>query len=89
MVRGRQHVFVGDAQAAGPEGLHNTVPGHDLLARRYVPCAYLHPFAEAVAGTLMVVGSLLWLAAGSLRCSGNDSSAERPVAAEHAARTER
>ena len=36
--------------------------GYDLLARKYVPYAYSYPFAEAVAGILMIAGALTWLA---------------------------
>jgi len=32
--------------------------GYDLLARRFVPYAYLYPFAEGLAGILMIAG--LW-----------------------------
>lgn len=32
--------------------------GYDLLARRWVPYAYVYPFAEATAGVLMVAGVL-------------------------------
>lgn len=35
---------------------------YDLLARRWVPYAYIYPFAEFVAGVLMIAGKLLWLA---------------------------
>lgn len=35
---------------------------YDLLARRVVPYAYVYPFAEALAGLLMVSGRLPWLA---------------------------
>jgi glutaredoxin len=35
--------------------------GYDLLARRWVPYAYLYPFAEALAGLLMTAGRLPWL----------------------------
>jgi glutaredoxin len=35
--------------------------GYDLLARRWVPYAYLYPFAEAGAGALMIAGVLEWL----------------------------
>ena len=35
--------------------------GYDLLARRWVPYAYVYPFAEALAGVLMVAGALNWL----------------------------
>lgn len=35
--------------------------GYDLLARRWVPYAYIYPFAEALAGVLMTAGVLTWL----------------------------
>ena len=35
--------------------------GYDLLARRWVPYAYIYPFAEALAGVLMAAGALSWL----------------------------
>jgi len=34
---------------------------YDLLAPRWVPYAYLYPFAEALAGVLMAAGVLRWL----------------------------
>jgi glutaredoxin len=34
---------------------------YDLLAKRWVPYSYLYPFAEALAGVLMVAGALTWL----------------------------
>lgn len=34
---------------------------YDLLAQRWVPYAYVYPFAEALAGVLMVAGALMWL----------------------------
>ena len=34
---------------------------YDLLAKRWVPYSYIYPFAEGVAGVLMVSGALLWL----------------------------
>ena len=34
---------------------------YDLLARRWVPYSYIYPFAEGLAGTLMVAGALNWL----------------------------
>lgn len=37
--------------------------GYDLLARRWVPYSYVYPFAEALAGVLMIAGALTWLAA--------------------------
>lgn len=35
--------------------------GYDLLAARWVPYAYIYPFAEGVAGVLMISGRLHWL----------------------------
>jgi glutaredoxin len=35
--------------------------GYDLLARRWVPYAYIYPFAEALAGVLMAADRLAWL----------------------------
>lgn len=35
--------------------------GYDLLARRWVPYAYIYPFAEALAGVLMAADRLPWL----------------------------
>jgi glutaredoxin len=35
---------------------------YDLLARRWVPYSYLYPYAEGLAGVLMVAGALTWLA---------------------------
>ena len=34
---------------------------YDLLARRWVPYSYVYPFAEALAGLLMIAGALAWL----------------------------
>jgi glutaredoxin len=34
---------------------------YDLLARRWVPYAYIYPFAEGLAGVLMTAHSLDWL----------------------------
>lgn len=36
---------------------------YDLLAQRWVRYSKLYPFGEALAGVLMLAGSLLWLAA--------------------------
>ncbi len=36
---------------------------YDLLARRWVRYGYLYPFGEALAGILMVAGTLIWVAA--------------------------
>lgn len=34
---------------------------YDLLARRWVPYSYIYPFAEALAGILMIAGALTWI----------------------------
>lgn len=44
------------------EGFSNMFLGYDLLARRVVRYAYVYPFAEALAGILMIAGALMWLA---------------------------
>jgi len=36
---------------------------YDLLAKRWVPYSYIYPFAERIAGVLMVAGALTWLSA--------------------------
>jgi len=36
---------------------------YDLLARRWVPYGYVYPYAEALAGVLMIAGVLIWVAA--------------------------
>ena len=35
---------------------------YDLLARRWVRYGYVYPFAEALAGILMIAGALMWIA---------------------------
>ncbi len=35
---------------------------YDLLARRWVRYGYVYPFAEILAGLLMIAGALMWLA---------------------------
>ena len=34
---------------------------YDLLAKRWVPYSYVYPFAEGLAGVLMIGGALTWL----------------------------
>lgn len=36
--------------------------GYDLLAQRWVPYGKIYPYAEALAGILMISGALMWLA---------------------------
>jgi glutaredoxin len=40
----------------------NQFLGYDLLAQRYTRYAFIYPFAEALAGILMISGALIWLA---------------------------
>jgi glutaredoxin len=42
------------------EGFSNMFLGYDLLAQRVVRYAYVYPFAEALAGVLMIAGALMW-----------------------------
>jgi glutaredoxin len=44
------------------ESFSNMFLGYDLLAQRVVRYAYVYPFAEALAGVLMIAGALVWLA---------------------------
>ena len=34
---------------------------YDILAKRWVPYGYIYPFAEGIAGVLMISGALTWL----------------------------
>jgi glutaredoxin len=43
------------------EGFATMFLNYDLLARRWVPYSYIYPFAEGLAGVLMVAGALTWL----------------------------
>jgi hypothetical protein len=36
---------------------------YDLLAKHWVPYSYIYPFAEGLAGVLMIAGVLTWLSA--------------------------
>jgi glutaredoxin len=36
---------------------------YDLLAKRWVPYSYIYPYAEGLAGVLMVAGAVTWLSA--------------------------
>ena len=43
------------------ESFSTTFLNYDLLARRWVPYSYIYPFAEGLAGVLMIAGVLTWL----------------------------
>lgn len=39
----------------------NMFLGYDLLAQKWVRYAYVYPFAEALAGILMIAGAFIWI----------------------------
>jgi glutaredoxin len=43
------------------EGFATMFLNYDLLAKRWVPYSYIYPFAEGLAGVLMISGALGWL----------------------------
>lgn len=43
------------------EGFATMFLNYDLLAQRWVRYGYIYPFAEALAGILMMAGALMWL----------------------------
>ena len=43
------------------EGFSSMFLNYDLLAKRWVPYSYIYPFAEGLAGVLMISGMLSWL----------------------------
>lgn len=45
------------------ESFSNMFLNYDLLAQRKVAYSYFYPFAETLAGILMIAGALIWLAA--------------------------
>lgn len=45
------------------EGFSTMFLNYDLLAQRHVRYGYVYPYAETIAGILMLAGALIWLAA--------------------------
>ncbi|WP_036564461.1 MauE/DoxX family redox-associated membrane protein [Brucella intermedia] len=43
------------------EGFATMFLNYDLLAQRWVRYSYVYPYAEALAGVLMMAGALMWL----------------------------
>ncbi|KTD57661.1 MauE/DoxX family redox-associated membrane protein [Legionella shakespearei] len=43
------------------EGFSTMFLNYDLLAQRWVPYSYIYPFAEALAGLLMIASALHWI----------------------------
>jgi glutaredoxin len=48
---------------------------YDLLARRWVPYSYVYPFAEGLAGVLMIAGVATWLSVPVAFCIGSIGAA--------------
>lgn len=43
------------------EGFSTMFLNYDLLAKRWIPYSYIYPFAEALAGILMIAGVFSWI----------------------------
>ena len=56
-------ILLGLQKLKDVESFSNMFLNYDLVARRWVPYAYLYPFGETLAGLLMLAGALVWLAA--------------------------
>lgn len=56
-------VLLGLQKLQDVESFSTMFLNYDLLAQRYVPYSYVYPYAETLAGGLMLAGALLWLAA--------------------------
>ncbi|CAO1661310.1 Methylamine utilization protein MauE [Halomonas sp. NYA30] len=56
-------VLLGLQKLQDVESFSSMFLNYDLLAQRYVPYSYVYPYAETLAGVLMLAGALIWLAA--------------------------
>ncbi|WP_336274913.1 MauE/DoxX family redox-associated membrane protein [Vreelandella indica] len=56
-------VLLGLQKFQDVESFSSMFLNYDLLAQRYVPYSYVYPYAETLAGILMLAGALIWLAA--------------------------
>lgn len=54
-------VLLGLQKLQDVEGFSTMFLNYDLLARRWVPYAYVYPYAETLAGLLMIAGMAAWL----------------------------
>lgn len=54
-------VLLGLQKLRDVEGFSTMFLNYDLLAKKWVPYGYLYPFAETLAGLLMIAGTLIWL----------------------------
>ncbi|RBI65291.1 glutaredoxin [Vreelandella sulfidaeris] len=56
-------VLLGLQKLQDVESFSTMFLNYDLLAQRYVLYSYVYPYAETLAGILMLAGALIWLAA--------------------------
>ena len=56
-------VFLGVQKLQDLESFSTMFLNYDLLARRWVPYGKIYPWAEGLAGVLMIAGVAIWLAA--------------------------
>ncbi len=56
-------ILLGLQKLQDVESFSTMFPNYDLLAQRQVRYGYFYPFAETLAGILMLAGALIWLAA--------------------------
>lgn len=56
-------VLLGLQKLQDVESFSTMFLNYDLLAQRYVPYSYVYPYAETLAGLLMLAGALTWFAA--------------------------
>lgn len=56
-------VLLGLQKLQDVESFSTMFLNYDLLAKRYVPYGYVYPYAETLAGVLMLAGTFIWLAA--------------------------
>ncbi len=54
-------VVLGLLKLQNVESFSTMFLNYDLLAKRWVPYGYIYPYAEALAGVLMIAGALNWL----------------------------
>lgn len=54
-------VLLGLQKLRDVESFSTMFLNYDLLARRWVPYGYVYPYAETLAGLLMIAGALMWL----------------------------
>ncbi|MGE6784215.1 MauE/DoxX family redox-associated membrane protein [Ensifer adhaerens] len=54
-------VVLGLLKLQNVESFSTMFLNYDLLAKRWVPYSYIYPYAEALAGVLMIAGALNWL----------------------------